>query len=1133
MREIFDSMLKRNQYKLAFKTASCYASLRESQSDLTLLEVLIKQPFDDDLLRAEALLAYAEALQAQDKAEEASKHLETSETLFAAVGHVYWSRYIKIKRLRKGEPSEMSRQERIDALLNIKFELEKLEHWVGVRQALQALYDINLEAGNDSFSTTLNIEFLRLRETCRNAMDWISQRMIIVRRWQFTQANLGQSLQPVEELYWEMVDMDAPIFLTDLVMLLHDINKKIGDSEKARYWLSQQRHPIPRSILILYDLEPFFQRLRATTSRPEPEAEWVELKQELGGTKEMISKTVSLEDRAIEIQRVSDIAETYILQYQIRDLEQTKKLVGLCMHFMDDSYSMVSSNRGKDLKAVALQLQARLKFVEAHLLPFSANAASEKIEYLLESSRLQQDAHDLYIQIDKGISISFAKSQIASCLETVWSLQNSPPESEFFHKATNLYVDAVELSRKLHHTTSLRQHAMSLLKLWYRGYQENIIVSQDSASDKISPLQMVQKYLGEVEDLTNIERNDLSALKNERSILAKQNLRKRKDVLELHDIALQVCAGLDDNTPLWDWTQKAKARGVSDLLALGINLPEDLKAEINADKALLQLVKEESQKRRDIETAPADRQFYMSKELEMHRTKMREHPLLSEMLNLREGHPVDLPTLRKLQSLQTPATRKIVFVDWILFANHCGIVIVTEDAIHAELTKFTVEDARNWKQKYLTYNFKQPHPLDYSDVTPLQELSSVIKPLQDLTKKDDLLVFCPTAVLHGIPLHAATIDNTSKVSIIERNPIIYTSSLTTFHHCVSRELQRSGGSTSSQYSSNNHYDGGVPTPSLSHSWVAVYEETDGNNVGDESWKEFRNTVYKNTRELGSQFAESKINVGRDVSPQVLRDAFSQSDMMYFFGHCNDACEDILSHALILATQDQQQQQQELTATMTAMTMTDKEQEKDETEPRHEPTSTSTSTSINTTTENSITTTLTTTTPSSPPPQPPSDHSKPILLRTQIPHHFTVRDIFSSPITSSNITLIACGSASESHTPGDEPLGIVTALLCAGASSVLGTLWTVQTGPGLLFSRRFYKELRSSIEAEEAEMKKGREEGKEKEAGSCKDLLLVDLAVTLQKVVCTMKTRNPDFREPYQWAAYMLSGAWFLKRDRRD
>jgi CHAT domain-containing protein len=53
--------------------------------------------------------------------------------------------------------------------------------------------------------------------------------------------------------------------------------------------------------------------------------------------------------------------------------------------------------------------------------------------------------------------------------------------------------------------------------------------------------------------------------------------------------------------------------------------------------------------------------------------------------------------------------------------------------------------------------------------------------------------------------------------------------------------------------------------------------------------------------------------------------------------------------------------------------------------------------------------------------------------------FTVRDILNVKLTALLIILIACNSASQAIAPGDEPLGIVSALLCGRASSVLSTI----------------------------------------------------------------------------------------------
>lgn len=1099
MRALFDHMLECRQYKAAFELALCYAGLSEAATDMSLLQALIDSPLDDDVLRAGILLQYADSLQSQDKAEEANEYLEASKKLYSASSHAFGSSLIHLRQLRqsKGE----NRQERLDAVLKIKSELETIENWNGVRVALQALTEISSKAPDDFLSTSLNVEYLHLRTICRNEIDWVSQRLSIVRRWNFHEANRGQSLETLEQLYAEIKHMDAPVLVVDVVMLLYDNYTKIGDVERAQSWLSQQRQVLPRSILILHDLDEFFQQLQSTTSAPDPEAECLELQKELDATKLIILKTANLMDRCTEVRRVTSIASVYVKQYKIRGLRQTVKLADMCAKFVEGCSSLLSEKDSKDQKAIVLQTVANLKLVEASEPPMTLESIPGRIELFLASSALQQEAHDLYTEIEKWPSVSIAKNQNATCLQTAWLLQGCPPDSIIFHEAADLLAGAVELSRKIHHTISVRSATIALVKHWFKGFQNNINMPPAKGEEEATPpIMMVIKYLVEVDALTNVERNDLSALKNERSILAKQNLRMRKEFAELYDIGVKVCARIPDTTALWTWVQTAKSRGVSDLLALGVILPAGITNAINADANLVRLTEEEKQRQSDLETAPVDAKFYLSKELEMHRKKMREHPPLADMLDLREGEPVEVDALRNLQTLSVAThlpgskQREIVFIDWFVYGNIFGILIVTKTAIMALPTGVTLETARSWKEKYLIHHHDLGHALDDPDLTPLQELSSLIKPVIDNTEDGDLLVFCPTGPLHGIPLHAATLDDTSRKSIIERNPIVYTSSMTTLNHCISRELQ--------------HDRTGVDSSTLQHSFVAVFEETDDIDVDTATWDSTRDSLYQSAQDIGSKFSGLGVTVGQNVSPQVLRQFF-ESDMMYFFGHCSDSFENILQQALILAPVGEEQQ---IAGDITNLTISDG------TASDSSPGKSTPSSSVETS-EASITESATTTLP----PSTPMADEEPFPRLA--PHHFTVGDIFRSKIRASNIMLIACGSASESNTPGDEPLGIVTALLCAGASSVIGTLWKVEAGRGMEFSRRFYDMLFNEAEAL---ISQNTQESSQEGESTKAPIMLLDMAVILQKVVCKMK-RNSDFRVPFQWAPYVLSGSWFVQR----
>jgi CHAT domain-containing protein len=124
---------------------------------------------------------------------------------------------------------------------------------------------------------------------------------------------------------------------------------------------------------------------------------------------------------------------------------------------------------------------------------------------------------------------------------------------------------------------------------------------------------------------------------------------------------------------------------------------------------------------------------------------------------------------------------------------------------------------------------------------------------------------------------------------------------------------------------------------------------------------------------------------------------------------------------------------------------------------------------------------------------------------------SVSDIFGLTLdTASHITLVACESAVQGVAKADEPLGLVTALLCAGAGSVLGTLWPIASMPGRLFAEVFYANVLRQIQ-----------EG----AGRYG---VVDLAKTLRKVVLDLRT-DKRTRKPYHWAPFVLHGSPVLRQ----
>ena len=112
--------------------------------------------------------------------------------------------------------------------------------------------------------------------------------------------------------------------------------------------------------------------------------------------------------------------------------------------------------------------------------------------------------------------------------------------------------------------------------------------------------------------------------------------------------------------------------------------------------------------------------------------------------------------------------------------------------------------------------------------------------------------------------------------------------------------------------------------------------------------------------------------------------------------------------------------------------------------------------------------------------------------------FTAMDVARlQGIDASLVALASCQSAVHVVNAGDEPLGLVSAFLCAGARSVLATQWKVH-GPSVAsFTKDFYSVLQQ-IPAE------------------------VNRARALQDAAMTLRARHP---EPYFWAPFVLYGLW--------
>jgi CHAT domain-containing protein/tetratricopeptide (TPR) repeat protein len=107
-----------------------------------------------------------------------------------------------------------------------------------------------------------------------------------------------------------------------------------------------------------------------------------------------------------------------------------------------------------------------------------------------------------------------------------------------------------------------------------------------------------------------------------------------------------------------------------------------------------------------------------------------------------------------------------------------------------------------------------------------------------------------------------------------------------------------------------------------------------------------------------------------------------------------------------------------------------------------------------------------------------------------------REIFGLNLDAYLVTLSACNTAIGKLTKGDDVVGLTRAFIFAGASSILGTIWSVNDESTSIFMNHFYENL--------------------KEMDKLKSLQQAQIAMI----------RSEKYRHPFHWAGFQLIGDYY-------
>ncbi|KIW92974.1 uncharacterized protein Z519_06823 [Cladophialophora bantiana CBS 173.52] len=141
---------------------------------------------------------------------------------------------------------------------------------------------------------------------------------------------------------------------------------------------------------------------------------------------------------------------------------------------------------------------------------------------------------------------------------------------------------------------------------------------------------------------------------------------------------------------------------------------------------------------------------------------------------------------------------------------------------------------------------------------------------------------------------------------------------------------------------------------------------------------------------------------------------------------------------------------------------------------------------------------------------PNDSTKQCLALGPKGEVLTIGDISSLNLRAAHVTLMACsGGVQDFSLSGDEPLGLLSAFLLGGATSVIGALWPIQSSAGRLFTSIYYDYFLRHVDR--------------KELGP-----IVNVARAIQHAVLEIK-KQPETSRPYYWAPFICYGNWFCRR----
>jgi CHAT domain-containing protein len=285
--------------------------------------------------------------------------------------------------------------------------------------------------------------------------------------------------------------------------------------------------------------------------------------------------------------------------------------------------------------------------------------------------------------------------------------------------------------------------------------------------------------LSAADSIGNDIRADMTIQKDEEILAHKSALVSQS--AGLYELGIKLSLESKDVGQAWQWAQQGKARAFLDLLSFEETAPLKVIGSVQESIEAQDLLRRESELLRTLQTTPLQRRFPIRREIAATRRQMSSVPQLYNLLLYRGSKTL---TLDCLPEMFRPLSH-VVCVDWALVGDAIWMFTVRPgEEPKAHLLAITMPEVSLWIQS----NLKAEYMRQNRAYERLRDLDPLIAPLSDCTSANELLVFCPTSLLCAIPFHALEAGGQL---LLERNPVVYSSSLSVLYHCMLRRSEKS------------------------------------------------------------------------------------------------------------------------------------------------------------------------------------------------------------------------------------------------------------------------------------------------------------------------------------------------------